>query len=92
MALLFPEKPEPDHDILSPDTVRRIEDAAAAPDRRRHPEPDQRAGPSAPRRRLCPTSPGDARVPRPPARAGHALPPELAQLLTGQLGLLWQRP
>ncbi|EHQ0843140.1 DNA-binding protein [Escherichia coli] len=49
---------------LSPDTVRRIEDAAAA---------------------LI-----AAGTPNPTNEQATPLPPELAQLLTGQLGLLWQ--
>nr|WP_077888812.1 DNA-binding protein [Escherichia coli] len=60
---------------LSPDTVRRIEDAAAAligGGSLSHISPVMRAFRARQREQATP------------------LPPELAQLLTGQLGLLWQ--
>jgi hypothetical protein len=91
----FPEKPEPDHDTLSPDTVRRIEDAAAALIAAGTPNPTneqvrQHLGGGS----LSHISPVmrafRARQREQAAEQATPLPPELAQLLTGQLGLLWQ--
>lgn len=91
----FPEKPEPDHDPLSPNTVRRIEDAAAALIAACTPNPTneqvrQHLGGGS----LSHISPVmrafRARRREQAAEQAMPLPPELAQLLTGQLGLLWQ--
>lgn len=91
----YPEKPEPDHAPLSPDTVRRIEDAAAALIAAGNLNPTneqvrQHLGGGS----LSHISPVmrafRARRREQAAEQNTPLPPELAQLLTGQLGLLWQ--
>ena len=80
---------------LSPDTVRRIEDAAAALIAAGTPNPTneqvrQHLGGGS----LSHISPVmrafRARQREQAAEQATPLPPELAQLLTGQLGLLWQ--
>lgn len=80
---------------LSPDTVRRIEDAAAALITAGTPNPTneqvrQHLGGGS----LSHISPVmrafRARRREQAAEQATPLPPELAQLLTGQLGLLWQ--
>ena len=81
--------------ILSPDTVRRIEDAAAALIAAGTPNPTneqvrQHLGGGS----LSHISPVmrafRARQREQAVEQATPLPPELAQLLTGQLGLLWQ--
>jgi len=80
---------------LPPETVRRIEDAAAALIAAGNPNPTneqvrQHLGGGS----LSHISPVmrafRARLREQRAEQAPALPPELAQLLTGQLGLLWQ--
>lgn len=80
---------------LSPDTVRRIEDAAAALIAAGNPNPtNEQVRAHLGSGSLSHISPVmralRARLREQRAEQTPALPPELAKLLTGQLGLLWQ--